>query len=50
MHGTILPLPNMPSRCGAQLKHRGNFKKERVDTDTRGELMGGYRRMEKTLL
>jgi hypothetical protein len=25
MHGAIPPLSNMPSWCGAQLKHRDNF-------------------------
>jgi hypothetical protein len=25
MRGAILPLPNIPSWRGAQLKHRGNF-------------------------
>jgi hypothetical protein len=25
MSGAIPPLPNTPSRCGGQLKHRDNF-------------------------
>jgi hypothetical protein len=32
MCGVIPPLPNTPSWCGAQLKHRDNFKFYRVHT------------------